>query len=113
VIFDLTKKQNYPFLVPNKENFLELNNRPGTIIRQTRVASTYSVRRKLGPSHYIRIQWHNFESPKKVRSNNPSALFLFLLNKQDSEVLTNVPAISRNSVFLHCLEFREIAAAIT
>ena len=32
---------------------------------------------------------HTFESPKKVRNNDPSALILFLLNLQDSEVLKN------------------------
>ena len=101
-----------------------------------RRTSNYSVRRKSGPSHYIRMQQHNFESPKKVRSNDPSTLILFLLNPQDSEVfdkwsvllLQHVQTLRKvgylqqqfHGIQRQCLpllnknsEFREIAAAIS
>ena len=41
-------------------------------------------------SYYIAMQYHIFQSPKKVRNTAHSALILFLVNPQDSEVFKMV-----------------------
>ena len=50
----------------------------------------YSVGHNSATSYYIRMQYHIFEPPNKKESTACSALILFLINSQDSEVFKMV-----------------------
>ena len=57
----------------------------------------YSLSQKSEHSYYIRMQYHIFVSPKKVRNAARSALILFLVNSQESEVsnMVSVAIVAR------------------